>query len=153
MMPDMATIADFFDQRHIAVVGVSHNVKDFSRAVYRRLADGERRLYPVTTSGTGDIEGDRCFRSLAEVPAHLDGILVMVPAQRSAGVVREAIAQGVPRVWLHCGIGSDSVSADAVQLCRDHGIAVVDGASPLMFVQPFRGLHREHRALRGRSLH
>lgn len=151
-MPDRSTIADFLAQKHVAVVGVSRHEKDFSRAVYRRLKGGGRTLYPVTASGEGEIEGDRSYASLAEISHPLDGVIVMVSADRSADVVRDAITAQVPRVWLHKGSGPGAVSDEAVQLCRESGMPVIDGACPLMFDEPVKGIHRMHRVLVGRSI-
>jgi predicted CoA-binding protein len=76
----------------------------------------------------------------------------MVPADRSAGVVREAIDRGIRRVWLHRGVGAGSVSQEALDLCRQHSIAVVDGACPFMFEEPVRSVHRVHRMFAGRRI-
>ena len=43
------------------------------------------------------------------------------------------------------GAGPSSVSEEAVALCRDHGIEVVDGACPMMFMPDASWLHRVHR--------
>lgn len=59
----------------------------------------------------------------------------MVPADRSAEVVQECFDRGIPRVWLHKGGGPSSVSEEGVALCCDHGIEVVDGACPMMFME------------------
>jgi hypothetical protein len=76
----------------------------------------------------------------------------MVPAQHVTDVVVEAIERGIPRVWLHRGPGQKPVPADAVLLCHDHEIEVVDGACPLMFEAPVRGIHRLHRFMIRRRL-
>jgi predicted CoA-binding protein len=76
----------------------------------------------------------------------------MVPAVAAATVVRRAVERGVPRVWLHRGVGRGSVSEEAVQVCRDNGIAVVDGACPLMFNEPVRGIHRIHGLMASRRI-
>jgi hypothetical protein len=93
---------------------------------------------------TDTIEGDRSYRRLADVPSPVDGVVVMVPEAAVTDVVREAVACGIPRVWLHRGPGQKPVPSDAVQICLDHGIEVVDGACPLMFESPVRGIHRLH---------
>lgn len=67
----------------------------------------------------------------------LDGGVVMVPKDGAADVVRDAINRGVGRVWLFKGAGGASaVSDEAVALCDEHGVAVVAGACPLMFLEP-----------------
>jgi predicted CoA-binding protein len=151
-MPSRAAIDRFLAQEHVALVGVSHNPKDFANAVYRRLRDGGRTMYAVNhDESLTTVEGDPCYRRLAEVPDPVDGVIVMVPAEAAADVVRDAIARGIPRVWLHRGVGTGAVSKEAVALCRDHGIDVVDGACPLMFDEPVGWFHRVHRTIaRGR---
>lgn len=152
-MPTRKDIDDFLAQDHLAVVGVSRDRRQFPNAVYRRLRAGGRTLYPVNVSAGGaPLEGDPSFPSLADVPDPLDGVLVMVPASVSADVVRQALDRGVRRLWLHRGAGQGAVSPDAVELCRRAGVTVVDGACPLMFEPPVRGVHRLHRALAGRRV-
>lgn len=92
-----------------------------------------------------EIDGDPCVASVDELPDDIDGAIVMVPADASAGVVQACIDRGIPRVWLHQGAGPSSVSSEAVALCREHGIEVVDGACPLMFAAPVAWFHRVHR--------
>jgi predicted CoA-binding protein len=152
-MPERKIIDDFLAQRHLAFVGVSRDTKQFANAIYRRLRADGRTLYPVNPAAGGNpIEGDRSYAHLAEVPDPVDGVVVMVPAVAAATVVRHAVERGIPRVWLHRGVGRGSVSEEAVQVCRDNGIAVVDGACPLMFDEPVRGIHRIHGLMASRRI-
>ena len=152
-MPERKTIEEFLAQRHLALVGVSRDPKQFANAVYRQLRTGGRTIYPVNLAADGDaIEGDRSYRRLDEVPDPVDGVVIMVPAEDAATVVRQALDRGVARVWLHRGAGKGSVSEEAVALCREAGVATVDGACPLMFEEPVRGVHRIHRRLVGRRI-
>jgi predicted CoA-binding protein len=146
-MPERHVIDEFLAQRHLAVVGVSTDTRAFANSVYRHLRRGGRILYPVNRGATGALEGDPAFRSLAEVPDPVDGVVVMVPAAGVTAVVQDAIDRGITRVWLHRGAGQGPVPADAVALCAAHGVEVVDGACPLMFDEPVHGLHRMHRGL------
>lgn len=152
-MPERKTIDDFLAQKHIAFVGVSRDPKQFANAVYRHLRENGRVMYPVNEAAGGElVEGDRCYGRLAEVPDPVDGVVIMVPAASTARVVLEAIDRGIPRVWMHRGAGPGSVSPGAVRLCQESGVAVVDGACPLMFDEPVRGVHRLHRLLAGRRI-
>jgi len=143
-MVSSAVIDDFLAQRRLAFVGVSHDPKEFSVAVYRELKRHGYELSPVNPHA-GSIDGDQCVSSVAALPDGIDGVIVMVPADASAAVVQECIDRGIPRVWLHRGAGPSSVSDDAVALCRDHGVEVVDGACPMMFMDDATWFHRIHR--------
>lgn len=145
-MPSKQIIDRFLAQEHLAFVGVSRNPKEFANTVYRRLRDDGRTMYPVNGAAGGTpIEGVPSFRQLADVPDPVEGVVIMVPGNRVTDTVRDAIARGIPRVWLHRGIGQGPVPADAVELCREHDVEVVDGACPLMFDDPVSGFHRFHR--------
>lgn len=147
-MPSRARIEEFLAHRRIAFVGASRDTKAFANSVYRHLRDGGRELVPVHP-GAPTIEGDRAYARLADVPGALDGVVIMLPADAALDVVRQAIDAGVPRVWLHRGAGQGAVSAEAVALCHRAGVAVVDGACPLMFATPVGFVHRCHRVLAG----
>lgn len=136
-MPSRSVIDDFLRQPHIAVVGVSRQPKDFSRAVVDQLRRGGRVVDEV-----GRAEG--MATSLSELERVPDGVVVMVPPSEALGVVEECARLGVPRVWLHRGAGTGAVSPEAVERCREAGIAVVDGACPFMFAGPVKGVHRLH---------
>jgi len=151
-VPDRKVIDDFLAQHHLAFVGVSRDTRQFANTVYRHLRSEGRVLYPVNAAANGvPIEGDQSFPTLAAVPDPVDGVIVMVPGPSTIDVVRDAVDRGIPRVWLHRS-GGPPVPREAVQLCRDSNVAVVDGACPLMFAEPVRGFHRLHRFVSGRRV-
>lgn len=149
-MPSQALIDRFLDLRHVAVVGVSRNDKEFANGVFRHLRDHGRGrvLHPVNSAAGGaEIEGVPSYPSLAEVPGPIDGVLVMVPADEAAEVVRAAATRGRPMIWLHRGAGQGAFSPEAVELCHDLGLDVVEGACPMMFEEPVGAFHKVHRVL------
>lgn len=151
-MPSRSTIDDFLAQRHLAFVGVSREPKQFANSVYRELRDRGRTLYPVSRWGDTDrLEGDVAYRRLADVPDPVEGVVVMVPHAAEVDVVREAIARGIPRIWMHRANGRDPLSEEVRSLCGAAGTQLVDGACPLMFLEPVRGVHRLHRAIAHRQ--
>ncbi len=139
-MPTRREIDDFLAQKRIAFVGVSRNPKAFANIVYRALRERGYQLYPVNPHAA-QLEGDPCHPSLAQLPEPVEGVLVMVPPKATEGVVRECAGAGVRRVWL----GNGAVSPEAVRFCREQGISVVDGACPMMFVEPVGFGHACHR--------
>lgn len=143
-MVSTAVIDDFLAQQHLAFIGVSHDPKEFSAGVYRELKSHGCELSPVNPHAD-QVDGDTCVATIEELPDGIDGAIVMVPADASADVVRACIDRGIPRVWLHKGAGPSSVSDEAVALCAEHGVEVVDGACPMMFMEDAAWFHRMHR--------
>jgi hypothetical protein len=55
-------------------------------------------------------------------------------------------------VWLFKGIGGPgAVSDEAVRIAREHGLSLVEGACPLMFLESPGLVHRAHRFVRRRK--
>jgi hypothetical protein len=66
-------------------------------------------------------------------------------------VVEDAAAANIRQVWLFKGIGGKGSVSDAVMVaCERHHIEPIAGACPLMFLEPVKGAHRLHRAIRRR---
>src|SRR5271157_4111531 len=75
-MSSMATIKDFLAQKRIAVVGVSHDPKDFSRGLLRTLLQHGYDAVAVNPA-LQSADGAPCFGSLAQINPPVDGVLVM----------------------------------------------------------------------------
>ncbi len=146
-MIDPAQATAFLSAGRIAVVGASDDPKNFGRTILEALTEHGIDAIAVHPHASS-VAGAPCYPSLESVPGTVDGVIVMVPKEAAAAVVRECIHLGVVRVWLFKGAGSGAVSDEAIQLCNDHGISVIAGACPLMFLEPVRGIHKLHRTLR-----
>jgi hypothetical protein len=145
---DEALARGFLDARRIAVVGASDDSSNFGRAVYRAVKAAGRDVVAVHPTALL-VDGDTCYPSLAAVPDRPEVAILMVGQKAAADVVRDCAALGITKVWLFQGIGSPgSVSDEALELCQEHGLEVVAGACPLMFVEPVGWFHRIHRSAR-----
>lgn len=131
-VPLREAAAEFLAQQRIAVAGVSRDTKQPANLIYRRLRDTGHQVFAVNPNAD-ELEGDRAYPSIAAVPGQLDGVVVVTTPEVAEGVVVQCAAAGVPRVWLHRGIGRGSTSEQAVSFCREHGIEVIPGGCPNMF--------------------
>jgi len=134
-------VEDFLAQKRIAVAGVSRSKDQAANLVYRKLRDAGYQVFAVNPEAEM-LEGDRCHPDLASIPGGVDGVLIATPPVATVGVVRQCIELGIPRVWMHRSFGEGSVSQEAVELCREHGITVIPGACPMMYCAPVDVGHR-----------
>jgi uncharacterized protein len=134
--------ADLVAQRALAVVGVSRSRGKFGNVVYRDLKKKGYRVFPVNPA-VDEVEGDRCFPNVAALPESVGGVVIVVPPERTAQVVREAAAAGIRRIWMQQGAESE----EAIRFCVDNGISVVHGHCIMMFAEPVQSFHRFHRWL------
>jgi predicted CoA-binding protein len=139
---------EFLRSGRIAVVGASDDPKNFGGTILRALTDHGVEVVPVNPR-YDEVGGGPCYATIGEVPGDVDGVIVMVSGAEAVKVVGQSIARHVPRVWLFKGIGGPgALSDEAVALCEARDTAVIAGACPLMFLEPVKGAHRFHRALR-----
>lgn len=125
--------AEFLAQRRIAVTGVSRHPKNHgSNVVYRRLRERGYEVFAINPNAD-EVEGDRCYASLEAVPGGVDAVVVATRPETAEETVRECAELGIKHVWMHRGPGAGSVSREAAEYGRAHGIAVIDGGCPLMF--------------------
>ena len=142
-MSSMAMVQDFLSQKRIAVVGVSHDPKDFSRMLLRTLKD--RGYDAVAVNPTlQSAEEAPCFANLSDVSPPVDGVLLMTSPAVTDQVVQECARLHIRRVWMYRAAGDGAVSPQAVEYCKDHGIAVVPGECPYMFLSGEHWGHRLH---------
>jgi len=145
---DPASVREFLALDSIALVGASDNKKHFSNAVFLALEEHGVHAVPVNPHEER-VGGRTCYPTVAAVPGPLQGVIVMVKRATAVEIVKECIARGVTHVWLFKGIGGESAMSDeAVTLCREHGVEVIPGACPMMFLRPVRGFHRFHGRMR-----
>jgi len=143
-MTTLAVVAnDFLGQRRIALVGVSRDPRDLSRSLFRELRGRGYDVVPVHPV-LESVDQVACARRLQDVRPPVGGALLMTPPAATDQVVRDCAEAGVRHVWMHRGAGRGAVSPAAVAYCRDHGIAVVEGACPFMFLPGAGFVHRTH---------
>jgi uncharacterized protein len=123
---------EFLAQDRIAVAGVSRDSKQPANLIYRRLRETGHTVFAVNPNAD-EVEGDPCYAAVTDIVGGVDGVVVVTPADVSPAVVEDCATAGVPRVWLHRGIGQGSLSEEAVAACLRHGITVIPGGCPNMF--------------------
>ena len=143
-----ADVQRFLSLKRIAVVGVSDDPQSFGNVIFREMRARGYDVVPIHPR-TQLVENVPCYPDVADVPGGLDGALIMVRPDRAVAVVDACAAKGIRSVWLFKGVGGPgAVSDDVLERCATHGMEVVAGACPLMFLEPVGAVHKFHRALR-----
>jgi predicted CoA-binding protein len=133
----MTTINDaaseFLAKKRVAVTGVSREPKGHgSNVVYKRLRERGYDVFAVNPNAD-EVEGDRCYHDLHSIPGGVDAVVIGTRPELATVTMHECADLGVKHVWMHRGPGEGSVSEDAAQYGRKHGISVIDGGCPCMF--------------------
>jgi uncharacterized protein len=116
------------ETRTWAVVGCSRDRGRDSHRIAALLQREGYRVIPVNPNVEGELLGERCYRSVTEIPA-AEGVEVVDIFRRSAEAgahVDEAIAIGARGVWLQLGVIDEAAAARA----RAAGLRVVMDRCP-----------------------
>jgi predicted CoA-binding protein len=132
--------AEFVALSRLAVVGVSRT-KGFANLAFRHLKQSGYTVFPVN-AGADEVEGERCYRRLDDLPEPVEGVVIVVPPAAAAEVVADCARLGITRVWLQQG----AESPEALARCEAAGITAVHRACIMMYANP-RGFHRFHRGV------
>ena len=125
--------ADFLAQRRIAVAGVSRQAAGHGgNTVYTTLRKRGYEVFAVNPNAD-TVEGDPCFRTLADIPGGVDGVVIATSPAAAASVVDDCVRLGIRRVWMHRSFGGGSVDDAAAAAGRAAGLTVIAGACPLMY--------------------
>ncbi len=146
-------VQDFLAQKRIAVVGVSDKRETGCNLAYRQF---KQAGYSVTAVNPriSTFEGAPCYPELQSVPEKPDAVFILANPKVTDLIVQQCVDLGIKHVWMHCMMGTrpglaagmTSVSQNAVQVCHEHGIAVIPGSCPNQFLNSDFG-HRMMRVL------
>jgi len=149
--PALEPAARFLATRRLAIVGLSRDPKDFTRTIARAFLERGYQVVPVNPGAAGaEIEGLPAAARLQDVRPPVEAALLLTAPAQTDAVLRDCVAAGVKRVWLHRGGGHGAEGPGALAYCAAHGLDVVHDLCPFMAL-PGAGLpHRFHGFLRTR---
>jgi predicted CoA-binding protein len=133
-------ITEFIQQKKLALVGASRDGKSFGNYASKEL---KQRGYEVLLvhPQAKEIDGQACYPDLQAVQDQVGGVVVCVPAAQAEGVLNQAGALGMKRVWLQQGAQTSQLVALGEQL----GLEMVSGKCILMYAEPVGSIHKWHR--------
>jgi predicted CoA-binding protein len=138
-LEDAAT--DFLAQQRIAVAGVSRDGNAAANYIFKRLLETDRHVFAINPNAD-EVEGERCYPSLAALPESVDAVVIATHPDHSIDVARQCEAAGVQHVWFHRSIDRGSFTQEAADLCARYGATVIPGGCPMMHLQPVDMPHR-----------
>lgn len=123
----------FLAHRRIAVTGVSRTPASHgSNIVYKRLKERGYDVFAVNPNAE-QVEGDPAYADLHAIPDGVEAVVIGTRPEHAQATMRECEDLGIKHVWMHRLNGAGSVSKEAADYGRGHGITVIDGGCPLMF--------------------
>jgi uncharacterized protein len=132
-MASLAQIREFLASKRIAVAGVSRNPRDFSRMLFRELRNRNYDVVPVNPNAA-EVEGMRCFPSIAEVSPAPDAAFLLTPLALCRPLAEECAWAGIHKIWIY------QRNAEPAP----EGVSMISGECPFMFLEHIGGIHGFH---------
>jgi len=140
MKNSLSQIADFMKLRTFAIIGVSTKKKKFGNYILEHMLDKELHVLPIHRTAA-EIDGIKCYPSVAELPVKPDAVILVVPPAESEKVVVELHEAVIKNVWMQQGAESNK----AIVYCLQNDINVIAGQCILMFLDKPGFPHNVHK--------
>lgn len=98
-----------------AVVGVTANEKKYGYKIWKKLLEHNYETYGVNPN-YDEIQGNRIYSSLKDLPKKVDVIDMVVPPKISLTTLDEAKELGIKYIWFQPGTYNDEVIKKAKAL-------------------------------------
>lgn len=121
----MALISD--QKRNVAVLGASQKADRYSNQAVRLLASFDYRPIPVNPA-CEEVEGLKCFPSLADIGEAVHTITLYLRAERSTPLIDDILMANPQRIIMNPGAENEELAAAA----SGAGIEVVEACTLVM---------------------
>ena len=120
-------IREFMAQKRFAVVGATDNPQKYGHQIVKNLQKRGYEVYPVNPRLT-ELEGLKCYASLAEIPVKVDVVDFVVPPGVTEETLKQCKELGLYHIWLQPG----SESETAIAFCEENHLKVVHSVCVMM---------------------
>jgi acetyl coenzyme A synthetase (ADP forming)-like protein len=128
----VASMRPLLSPNSVAVIGASREPRSIGgRTLHALVAGGfEGAIYPINPNAT-ELEGLRCYRSIADTPGGVDLAIVAVPAPAVLDVVDDCAAAGVKGLivisaaFAEIGEAGRGLQTRLVESVRGHGMRMI----------------------------
>lgn len=141
-MVTLNVIQKFLEPRKMAIAGASRNIKKFGGVVFKELHDKGFSLYPINPNAE-EIQGIKCYKSVDELPADVEHLLILTSKEETNSVVQAAITKGIKMIWIQ----QKSETTEALKNIKEAEIQLIYNKCIMMFAAPVKGVHGFHRFL------
>ncbi len=134
----LAQIKEFQRYRNTAIAGISRDAKKFGYQLAQMLIEQGYHLRPVHPEAD-EILGLKCYRSVNELPADTDSIIIVTPKEATNQCLNDAIAAGIRQIWIQ----QFSESPESIETASKTEANIVIGRCLFLYSNP-KGVHRFH---------
>jgi predicted CoA-binding protein len=141
--PVRQEIEAFWASPRLAVVGVPRDPKEFGQTLFNDIRKWGYDAVPVTPNAT-EINGTKAYAHVQDIQPGVDAALLLTAPSLNEQIVKDCAEAGVKHVWFYGVSDRSNENAAAIKYCEEHGMAVVPGYCPYMFLPRAPFFHKMH---------
>ncbi len=127
-------IDKFLSASAYAVVGASDDANKYGYKCYRCYLDDGRKVFAVNPNAK-TVLGNPAFADLSSLPEIVESVTIVTPPAVTARVVDQAIAKGIPNIWMQPG----AEHQEAIEKARANGLNVISGGPCILVTLGYHG--------------
>ncbi len=129
----------FMACNRFAIAGVSRSKNKFGNMVFREMKKKGYNVVPVNPC-LDSFEGERCYRSIGELPPDVDALIVITKPEVTTGIIKDAKEKGIKNIFLQQGSQDRAIIESE---SGSEGMNLISRHCILMFAKP-SGIHKFH---------
>lgn len=141
--PVRQEIEAFWASPRVALVGVSRDPNEFGPRLFADVRKWGYDAVPVTPNAT-EIDGVPAYARVQDIEPGVDAALLLTAPALNEQIVRDCAEAGVKHVWFYGVSDRSAENAAAIAYCQEHGMSVVPGYCPYMFLPQSPFYHKMH---------
>ena len=130
--PNITDMETFFTPKSVALVGASASPGKIGNSIMDSLVnyDFKGKVYPINPKAD-EIFGQKCYRSVADIPGDVDLVVVSVDLSMTPPVLEDCAKKGVRSVVIVSGGGKElggeraAYEAEVARLSKKHKVRVI----------------------------
>lgn len=129
-------VSAFLKCRRIAVLGYStSNEMAPANGIFKKLKEDGYEVFGINPRLKSDPE-QGLYPNLSQVPGQIEAAMICTPPQASHAALEACHELGISRAWIHRSVNAGSYDAKAEEFAQQHGISLLTGGGPMMFLAP-----------------
>jgi uncharacterized protein len=135
-------IDNFYNEKKIAIAGVSRNPKKFSNQVFAELLKKGYEIIPINPKANS-VNNVKCYPDVESLPSDAHSLLIITPKDQTDDILKSALNKGIKNIWVQ----QMSETADTIRIAEEYQKEIIHHKCIFMFSEPVAGFHKFHRTL------
>ena len=120
----------FFNPKSVAIIGASATPRKVGHVIYRNFLEGKfnGKVYPVNP-GTKELFGNKCFRTVSEIPGSVDLAVIAIPAKFVLKAINDCKKKGIKALIIISSgfkeIGNKKLEEDVANDIKTNGMRAI----------------------------